>query len=130
MTVETAYDYRATIIRWVDGDTVWLTAWREEEFDFGFRARLKFRFEHDLECRLYGIDTPERGQPRYKEASAAAREAAPIGTSVDLSTYKDPEKYGRWLATVRVPGHEQSINVELVSAGLAKAYFGGTKDAS
>jgi micrococcal nuclease len=130
MTDDTAYDYNAAIIRWVDGDTVWLTAWKEEELDFGFRARLKLRFEHDLECRLYGIDTPERGHLNYKEASAFARELAPTGTSVDLSTFKDPEKYGRWLATVRVPGHEQSINVELVNAGLAKPYFGGTKDAS
>jgi micrococcal nuclease len=112
------YAYKATVIRWVDGDTVWL------EVDLGFRMKTINDF------RLYGVDTPERGQPGWAEAKAFVQNTAPVGTEVNIETYKDPDKYGRWLAEVSLADEDSdmfSINAELTDRGLAKAYFGGKK---
>lgn len=112
-----AYSYSATVIRWVDGDTVWL------DVDLGFRMRSQADF------RLYGIDTPESGQPGRNEATAFAAAAAPAGTVVQISTFKNPDKYGRWLVEIITPDGKGSLNARLVLAGLAVAYFGGKKAA-
>ena len=112
------YTYKATVLRWIDGDSVWL------EVDLGFRMKTINDF------RLYGVDTPERGQPNYSEAKAFVEKLAPAGTEVLIKTYKNPDKYGRWLVEVTPLGDFGSIpNVgnQLINAGLAKPYFGGTK---
>jgi endonuclease YncB( thermonuclease family) len=123
------YSYSATIIRWVDGDTLWLTAWREEKLDLGFRNRLTIRHEHDLECRVYGIDTPE--DSAGKPATRAVNAWAPAGSNVTIETFKPlPEdKYGRWLADIRLEDG-RSISAELLSHNLGVAYFGGKKAAA
>lgn len=108
------YTYKAIIIRWVDGDTVYL------KVDLGFRTTIETDF------RVYGINTPERGQLNYKEATADANRLAPVGTEVTIQTYKDPEKYGRWLANIFTP---DGIDVAqtIIADGLGVPYFGGTK---
>ena len=108
-----SYTYRATVVRWVDGDTVWLT------IDLGFRMTSTTDF------RLYGINTPERGQLGYTEATARANALAPLGSGVLVTTYKAPDKYGRWLAEIFASGID--VNQTLITEGLAVAYFGGTK---
>jgi len=110
-----ADDYRrsAVIKRWVDGDTVDLVV------DLGFRLSFEDRF------RLIGVDTPERGQPGYKEAITFVNKMAPAGTVVEADTYKAREKYGRWLCDIYVLG--TLLNAELIDEGLAKPYDGGTK---
>lgn len=118
MTDAVSYDYKATVIRWVDGDTVWL------EVDLGFRIVGRMDF------RLYGVDTPERGQLNYAEATALVNQIAPAGSSVRIRTYKDPDKYGRWLAEVTPVGDFGSVPTvtnQLINAALGKAYFGGKK---
>ena len=107
------YNYWATVVRWVDGDTVWLT------IDLGFRITTTTDF------RSYGINTPERGQPGYAEATARASALAPVGSTVLATTYKVPDKYGRWL--VEVVANGVNVNETLVAEGLAVPYFGGTK---
>ena len=112
--MEPEYRYTARVLRWVDGDTVDLRV------DVGFFLRLEDRF------RLYGIDTPERGQPGYKEATAMADTLAPADTVVLIRTYKPyRDKYGRWLAEVFVG--DTSVNEQLLIQGMAKAYDGGKK---
>lgn len=108
-----SYTYRAMVDRWVDGDTVWLTV------DLGFRMSATTNF------RSYGINTPERGEPGYAEATARANELAPAGFEVLVTTYKDPDKYGRWLAEVVANGID--VNQALIAEGLAKPYFGRTR---
>jgi micrococcal nuclease len=110
-----SYTYKATVIRVVDGDTVWL------EVDLGFRMKTINDF------RLYGVDTPERGQPGWSEATAFVNRIAPAGTEVLITTYKDPDKYGRWLVDISVDDDLLPINVQLIQQGLAKTYFGGKK---
>ncbi len=109
----TAHVLPATVVRWVDGDTVYL----DVALPFGLTGRYDFR--------LFGIDTPERGRRGWAEASAYARGLAPVGASVSVRTYKDPDKYGRYLAVVG--WGPLSVNDELVLAGLAGLYTGGTR---
>lgn len=122
------YAYSARVIRWIDGDTVDLRV------DLGFRLFTETRF------RLYGIDTPERGQKNHDEAIALCNSLAPVGSEVFIRTHKDPDKYGRWLAdisqavtindSVAIDLDTKSgvnINSRLVEFGVAVRYFGGTK---
>lgn len=121
------YVYQGEIARWIDGDTVDIDVYIF--LDFGFHIyetkNIKERF------RLYGINTPERGQVNYKEATLFEETAAPVGTEVTVKTYKMPtsysanEKYGRYLADIYVG--TDNLNQTILASGLAVAYFGGTK---
>lgn len=108
-----AYVYNATVLRWVDGDTVDL------DIDLGFHVHTNSR------CRLLGIDTPERGRTNWAEASAYAKKAAPAGTGVVIESQLSADKYGRLLVTVHVG--DRIINQSLIDAGLAVSYGGGHK---
>lgn len=113
--LEPAYTYTATVEHWVDGDTVDL------KVDLGFKMWVADRF------RLYGIDTPERGQKGHDEATAFNVEHLPVGAACVVRTYKAHEKYGRYLADLYIPGEEISLNAQLLAARLANPYFGGAK---
>ena len=115
MTIEPLYQYKATVERWIDGDTIELTV------DVGFHMTYRDHF------RLFGIDTPERGKAGAAEAKARAIELAPPGTVVRASTSKS-DKYGRWLTLVNLETGVE-VNTTLVNEGLARMYFGGTKSA-
>lgn len=103
------YEYRASIIRVIDGDTV------RARLDLGCDVRI------DLTLRLYGINAPELNT----EAGVAAREhlIALIGDSlVVVRTIKDKrEKYGRYLATLVGP-LGTDINDRMVADGHAAPY--------
>lgn len=78
------------------------------------------RLENGERVRLIGINTPERGQPYYEEATAALRELAE-GKTVRLERdVSEFDQYDRRLAYVYVG--EVFVNEELVARGLAKAY--------
>ncbi len=81
------YEYEITVQKWIDGDTV------EAIVNLGFYVSINTRF------RIIGIDTPERGQPNYKEASNAANKLYPPDTKIVVKTKKSGsrDKYGRWL---------------------------------
>lgn len=110
---EQLYTYKAKVLRWVDGDTV------EFRVDLGFRLWMECNF------RLNGIDTPEKGKPNYKEASRFAASMAPPESDTIIRSYKNPDKYGRWLCDIYVDG--KCVNEALVASGLAYVYHGGTK---
>lgn len=98
------YTYTAYVLRWVDGDTVKLSV------DVGFRVTITDTF------RLYGLNTPERGQPNYAEARLRCMELLPIGTSVIVQTHKQ-DKYGRWLVDIPL------IRETLIAEGLAVSFM-------
>lgn len=106
-----SFDYRATITNVVDGDTL------DVVVDLGFRITIEQR------VRLYGINTPERGQPGYDRAKLAL--AAFVGRDAKLRTIKPNDKYGRWLAEVYVD--DESLAVRLLDMGLGVPYFGGAR---
>ena len=56
------YEYKATVDRVVDGDTV------DFIVDLGFSVKIKIR------GRLAGVDTPERGQPDFLTATSKCRD--------------------------------------------------------
>jgi micrococcal nuclease len=98
------WNYRATVLRWVDGDTVDLSV------DLGFYTEIKLmRFR--LMAASGGIDTPEKNSPdddlraRALKATARCNELAPAGSPVTITTAKgDPrDSFGRFLAIVRTP---------------------------
>lgn len=117
------YQYKATVVRVVDGDTVYF------DVDLGFQIRMT------IDVRLYGVNTPEvRGPTREAglKAKAYVENALPAGTTVIVKTYK-AEKYGRYLADVwYLPGvtdreqilsQGQMLNQELLDKGLAVPYI-------
>ena len=114
-----AFEYDdVAVLRWVDGDTVDLRVTLAH--DFGFRFRYGFSF--DDRFRLYGVNTPERGEPGWAEATAECSRLAPAGSLVFLRTFKDSrDKYGRWLAEIFVDG--VSLNQALVAGGFAVPYL-------
>ncbi len=116
------YEYRATVLYVVDGDTIDLSV------HLGFETKIESRF------RLFGINTPESYGPSASDegrsAKAYVQSILPAGTPVVIRTEKDrKEKYGRYLATVFLCDAEGraalvSVNAQLVSLGHAKAYDG------
>ena len=84
-------EFRAKLIRCVDGDTV------DFEVDLGFYIHGRIRF------RLIGVNTPERGRPQYAEATRMLedlieKEADEEGY-ITIRTGKTG-KYGRWLVDI------------------------------
>jgi len=124
---QTLYRYKALVHAWVDGDTVDLLV------DLGFRTKIADRF------RLLGIDTPElrphkadfsseeARQGHIKLAEAArdyALKLAPVGSYVIVETEKNEKqgKFGRFLGTIYVATHKESVNDLLLQKGHAKPY--------
>jgi endonuclease YncB( thermonuclease family) len=118
------WDYLGIPHRWVDGDTDWM--WVEKEIDHGFRVFTTTR--HLLEFRIWGCDTPERGKPKYGEATARSAELCPVGKPVRVQTFKPhPEdKYGRWLVRILL-ADGRWLDEVLIEEALAVPYFGGTR---
>ncbi len=88
------------VTRIIDGDTI--------EIEGGYRVR------------YIGIDTPERGEPYYLEATEANRSLVE-GKKVRLEKdVEDKDKYGRLLRYVWVD--DTMANAELVRLGYAYSY--------
>jgi micrococcal nuclease len=95
-----------SISRVVDGDTV--------DIEEGIEVLLS-------RIRLLGIDTPERGQPLYREAAQQLGSLI-AGREVSLERDEDnTDRYGRLLRYIVVDN--QNLNVEMVRLGYARAYM-------
>jgi micrococcal nuclease len=108
------YEYRATVVKVVDGDTLIVLT------DLGFSI-----FSQQT-LRLYGINAPEMVGPSKTsgQASKAYLESLlPVGVSVVINTYIDKkEKWGRYLASI--PCGDSSISEKMIEAGHAVKYDG------
>lgn len=105
------YEYAATVLRVVDGDTVHL------EVDLGLDQSRR------LSVRLYGINAPEMATKEGKEARQHLTFLlfGVDGPRVTVRTYKDrTEKYGRFLATLLKDGVD--VNHRMVEDGHAVVY--------
>lgn len=119
------YEYKAKLIRVVDGDTI------DAEIDLGFKVYIKERI------RFAGIDTPEsRTRHKHEKSWGLAAKCRVI----DLLESKDTEftlttelqkkgKFGRILGTV-ILADGTSLSEILLSEKLAIPYEGGNKDES
>lgn len=85
------YNYRAKVVRVVDGDTVDLAV------DLGFSVNIHIR------ARLLDVDTPERGHEDFALATQQLTdlllEASDNEGYIVIETQKTG-KYGRWLVVI------------------------------
>jgi len=88
------------VLRVIDGDTFTTTG--------------------DQSVRLFGVDTPERGEKCYREATNRLRELAGGEVRVELGP-RSQDRYGRALFYVYTQAGD-SVDEILVSEGLAKAW--------
>ena len=94
---------QATVVRVIDGDTI--------------VVQITDREEH---VRYYGIDTPERGDACFSEATA--RNAELIGPSVLLlADARDHDRYDRLLRYV-FDAQGNSVDARLIAEGYAHAW--------
>jgi len=119
------YEYRAKIVRVIDGDTV------DVDIDLGFGVWMK-----DERVRIMGIDTPEsRTRDKVeKKFGLAAKEKLKslLGKSTVLKTQINKKgedmkgKFGRILGDFTSDG--KKVSKILCEEGFAVPYFGGSKD--
>jgi micrococcal nuclease len=111
------YQYKAEIVRVIDGDTV------VADIDLGFNT-----WRRDERLRLYGIDTPERRKASI-DAWRAAKDALAgriEGREMTICTVKDRRgdeetgKYGRYL--VKIYDGDELVNNWMLRQGHAKVY--------
>ena len=127
------YEYRAKILRVVDGDTV------DVDIDLGFGVWM-----HKERVRMMGIDTPEsRTRDKVeKKFGLASKEYVkaylPIGsmqvlkTEIDKSGEDKKGKFGRILGDFLVYDSKEDAQRKLteimIDQGYGVAYFGGSKE--
>ena len=117
------YEYKATVKRIIDGDSLVL------DIDLGF-----YMFMNETKIRLYGLDTPEMNSedPLLRlQAIMAIRylyDNLQVGEKVTIKTVLDKrEKYGRLLATI-ITNDGLNINEGLIQNKLAVSYHNLTRD--
>lgn len=121
------YEYRSTLLRIVDGDTV------DVDIDLGFGIVLT-----NQRIRLYGIDTPESRTRDLEEKKCGKLAAKYIADHIEIastftlrSRLDSKGKYGRILGELicYIPefDREMSINKVMVQKHLAVEYHGQSK---
>ncbi|MDY6931694.1 MAG: thermonuclease family protein [Halobacteriota archaeon] len=91
----------ATVIDVIDGDTV--------------------RLQNGDKVRLLGINTPEKGQPYYEEATDKLKELVEGREVLLEGDSEDKDKYERLLRYIYV--EDTFVNLELVRGGYANVYI-------
>lgn len=108
------FTYRCRVLRVVDGDTL------NVDIDLGFGVHKIVR------VRLAGVDTPERGDPTWVEATAFTQRwvAAHTREGFTIVTAKPSprDKYGRYLAELGAAESSGTLNEALLTSGLARRY--------
>lgn len=113
------YQYKAKMIRVIDGDT------------YELAVDLGFRIYHQIHVRLHGVDTPELYRPRNeaelehaREAKAFVEQLIPVGSYVELETFKDRAGiYNRWEAEIYLGGGETLSYLLNVNGMLKKESY-------
>ena len=107
------YEYKAKVIRWLDGDTL------EVSIDLGFYVH------KEEKIRLARVNAPElHGEVPYrirkaKSARFKARKFCPEGAEVILRTTKaGRDRYARYIAEVLYKG--ENLSDYLVKIGAAR----------
>jgi micrococcal nuclease len=107
------YEYKAKVVRVLDGDTI------DVSIDLGFDIWVYQR------VRLLGINTAEKNTELGKKTIDYVRSLCPLGSSLTLRSEKDKrEKFGRYLAKVYFPESKECLNDILIQKGMAVEYWG------
>lgn len=118
------YKFKATINRWIDGDTAEFTVYlgsRFDKIDLGFNFRHVIADEYDGVFRLFGINAPEKYKEGGPEAWAYARFLAPEGIDVNIMTSKEPDSFGRYIAEIYLDNGD-GFGETMLAAGHATIY--------
>lgn len=109
------FNYKAKVVRWVDGDTLVV------EIDLGFYVQTTQKI------RLARIDAPEMSntvayrERQAKHARAVARKFCPEGAIVTITTTKqNKDQYARYIAEVTYK--DTNISDYLIHKKVAKIY--------
>lgn len=116
-TVE-PFQCRAEIIRWIDGDTVDVIAYSV----FNPWPDITDTSVRKMRLRLAIVDTPERGQPGFKEATLNANAWVPAGSRANIILYSMERSGPRWVADVLVEGLTDTVSSLLLRDGLGKVW--------
>jgi len=117
------YEYKAEVVKWIDGDTVELV------IDLGFKLVIHTK------ARVYGINAPEVHSKDPEEKAAGlkaldfARQLAPTGSTIIARTHKatrEEEKFGRWLADITLADGRPFAQT-MIENHHAQPYFGGKR---
>lgn len=109
------YEYRATYVKTIDGDTV------DALIDLGFKVQLGTS-KSPVRLRLAVIDTPEKGELGWTEATNFTRKWFEANPEFIVKTDHDKSGgFDRWLADCYSLSGE-SISKLLLDTGLAKVY--------
>jgi len=121
------YEYNATVIDIVDGDTITV------DIDLGFNVKLA-----NQKVRLLGVDTPEsRTSDKIEKIfGMASKEYCKKfideckDKTVIIRTYlsNSEEKFGRLLGEIINPTTKKILNEELIKNNYAVKYLGENKD--
>lgn len=104
------YEYRATVVGNVDGDTIHVT------IDLGLEVTVT------TTLRFAGINAPELSTLDGKMTAGIVAQLIPKGTVVRIRTAKDHrEKYGRYLAWI-FTDKGTNVNRWMVDSGYAVPY--------
>lgn len=114
--------YDAQILKVSDGDTIVIAA-----------PYLPEPLKPQLSVRVFGVDTPEKGAraqcPKEAEmaekASAHTKKMIESGKKFQVTLYGWDKFGGRVLGDILVDG--KSVRESLITAGMARAYFGEAK---
>ena len=125
MTNKDPYIYRIKeIYKVIDGDTI------DASIDLGFGIYLTRKI------RLAGMDTPESRTTDLKEKTLGLQSKEWIKRRLEFA--KDiliktelpdsTEKYGRIIGHLYINGEDTSLSTQMIDAGYALLYDGGTKN--
>ena len=115
------FEYNATVIKVVDGDTI------DAMVDLGFGTWKKVRI------RMYGINAPESRtrdlEEKKKGLAAKARliEMLEENENHFILISHGVGKFGRCLGEIYIKGHNTSLNKQLILEGHGTEYFGGKR---
>jgi len=123
---DTPYLYDAEVVKFVDGDSVWLRLTKTFTLDFGFKIIDRQTKETVQNFRLAGINAAELRKPTREAGEAAKAELVNLLSQrlpIKVATHKTG-KYGRYLVDIYVgegPDYLH-INAEMLKSEFVVPY--------
>ena len=121
------YNYKAKLVRVVDGDTV--DALIDVGFDIWFKKRIRFKGIDTWESRTRNLEEKALGLKAKARTKELLEKVSSKSGYFRIKSY-GLGKYGRVLADVFImdkDGKQWNINETLISEGHAYVYDGGKK---